>query len=485
MKKIIKQGSKIIILFYCLTLVYCAVNPVTGKKEIMLISQSMEISMGKKIDQGLRQEYGIYADPRLNAYVAAIGQKIAPHTHRTNLKYHFAVLDTPVQNAFAAPGGYIYITRGLLAMMNSEAELATILGHELGHVNARHSARAMTRNIIFSIGLAVAGELSEDIKKVAPITQIAANLLFLKYSRDNEYEADTLGVVYSRKARYSPPQMVNFFHSIQRLKKMAGGSSLPNFLSTHPLTQKRIDKVKAQLQPPDRQLAIRKNGYIQKINGMVYGLNPRQGYVQNNRFFHPDMKFSFRIPAGWRVQNTPQRVMMGPKNGQAIIILMAQSSQQKLDQYANTKMTGFKNTKLLSKGFRRINNLNAYHTLFNITPSVDNSNQPGKITTVLLSNIRKENYIFTFFSSALDNHFKVYQKVLGSTVNSFKTLNDPSHLNKQPARVRVVRVPRAQQLQQYLTTQRISQKLWPHITLINGMELTAPLTANQLIKIIR
>lgn len=199
MKKYFKLNPFTLLILFTLTviLIQCAVNPVTGKKEIMLISENMEIQMGKEIDQALRLEYGLYNDPQLRNYVREIGQEIVPYTHRPHLQYHFEILDTPVENAFAAPGGYIYITRGLLAMLNSEAEIATVLGHELGHVSARHSARQMTRSILVTLGIVIAGELSEDIRKITPISMVAAQLLFLKYSRSDEYQADKLGIGYA------------------------------------------------------------------------------------------------------------------------------------------------------------------------------------------------------------------------------------------------------------------------------------------------
>ena len=324
----------------CLVQNGCAVNPVTGKKEIMLISQDMEVQMGKEIDRGLKMEYGIYDDPQLNDYVAEIGQKIVPHTHRPNLEYHFAILDTPVENAFAAPGGFIYITRGLMALINNEAELATVVGHELGHVSARHSARMMTRAILFELGIALASELSKDFRKIAPISMIATQLLFLKYSRNDEYQADTLGVEYSLKTGYNPHEMVSFFTSLERRTESKGGSHIPNFLSTHPLTPRRIEKVKELLQGEAYssqanlpQLAVERNGYLNHVNGLVYGENPQQGYVEGNVFYHPGMRFYFDIPAGWKVSNTPLQVTLASPDGKAVVLLKAENSSEGLDNY--------------------------------------------------------------------------------------------------------------------------------------------------------
>ena len=189
-------------------LVSCAVNPVTGKREFMLISEQQEISLGQETDQEIRSQYGVYDHPGLNEYVTRVGMTMVPHSHRSHLGYHFAVLDTPVVNAFAVPGGYIYVTRGILAMMNSEAELAVVLGHELGHVNARHSARRLSNMILVQVGLAVGGALSETFAKISGAASVGIQLLFLKYSRGDERQADRLGVEYARKGSYNPGKMI-------------------------------------------------------------------------------------------------------------------------------------------------------------------------------------------------------------------------------------------------------------------------------------
>ena len=410
MNKYFRITQVILILFLgvCLVQSGCAVNPVTGKKEIMLISQDMEISMGKEIDRGLKMEYGIYDDPQLNDYVAEIGRKIVPHTHRQNLEYHFAILDTPVENAFAAPGGYIYITRGLMALVNSEAELATVVGHELGHVNARHSARMMTRAILFELGIALASELSKDFRKIAPISMIATQLLFLKYSRSDEYQADALGIEYSLKTGYDAHEMVNFFTSLERLTESKGGSHIPNFLSTHPLTPRRIEKVKELLQSEAYsrpgglpQLALERNGYLNRVNGLVYGENPQQGYVEGNVFYHPGMRFSFTVPAGWKVSNTPLQVTLASPDGKAVVLLKAENTTEGLDNYTSKMMNQLKNTQVLRQGYRYVNGLDAYQTLLSmVTENTEGEEQKDEALNVDISCIRKGGIIFTFFSAA-------------------------------------------------------------------------------------
>jgi predicted Zn-dependent protease len=490
MKKYFKITLFFLISISIFFLIKCAVNPVTGKKEIMLVSQKMEIGLGQEIDRGLRQEYGIYQDPQLNAYIDHVGQKMIPFTHRPNLKYHFAILDTPVENAFAAPGGYIYITRGLLSLMNSEAELATVLGHELGHVNARHSARSMTRNILFTLGIALVGELDEDLKKITPIAMAATQLLFLKYSRSDEYQADSLGIQYSHKVGYSADRMIQFFSSLQRLTEDRGGTHLPNFLSTHPLTPRRIQRVKELLQTDEYvqkegspTLAVKRDSYLRKIDGLIYGKNPKQGYVEANTFYHPDMKFYFRIPHGWKISNTPQQVTMMQPKGKAIILLKAETTNENLNTYAKKMHKNLSNPQIIQEGFRYVNGLNAFHSLIK-SYTLNSEKQASNEMKVLVSCIRKGDVVFTYFSAATLADFSTYQNSIVNTINSFKTLSSSRHLRRSPYRVSIKRVQGNPSLSHFLTTLGVPKKNWKNITLINAMELDQKLKPNQLIKVI-
>ena len=477
-----KRFLKILSVFFIYTifLIGCAMNPVTGKKELMLISQSQEIQLGKNTDTGLRMQYGIYNDRRLNAYIAQLGQRMVPHTHRPQLKYHFAVLDMAVPNAFAAPGGYIYVTRGILAMINSEAELNTIIGHELGHVNARHTASRLSKAMLLNLGMGIASQVSKDFKKIAPYAQIATQLLFLKYSRTDEYEADSLGINYTRKVGYSPSSMINFFQSLQHLKTRMGGSSVPNFLSTHPLTERRIQKVREQVKPGDARLRTNRNNFMAKINGLVYGKDPRQGYVMNNAFYHPVMRFWFQIPSKWHVQNTPQMVLLSSPNKNAVIILKAEKSQINVQNYIANQMSSLSNITILSRGFRKINYLNAYHTIFNTTTQTNDKQTTQN--TVWLSSIRKGNWIYSFYSLTPASAFSSWQNQFARTIGSFRALTDPKHLNRRPLRIYIRRITRNQTLRNFLVSQRIPQKIWSEISFLNGLGLDQKLSPNRPIK---
>jgi len=360
------KKTAILLLIILLSALSCAVNPVTGKKELSLISESQEITLGKQTDVEVRQQYGAYADPELSAYVQSIGQALVPHTHRPQLAYRFAVLDTPVVNAFAVPGGYIYVTRGILALMGSEAELAVVLGHELGHVNARHSVRRMSEMMLVQVGLAVGSALSETFAEVAGLAGVGVQLLFLKYSRDDERQADALGVQYARKGVYNPGEMVAFFSSLGKLGDLSGGQALPGFLSTHPLTSERIEKVRQMLTPSDQTLEVKERPYLRRIDGLVYGDDPRQGYVEGGRFYHPDMGFSFAIPNGWKVVNTPTQVMLSSADEKAALVLQAEETTEDLSAYTRKKAGQIQGSQFVAEDYLSVPGLASVHQIYRV-----------------------------------------------------------------------------------------------------------------------
>ncbi|MBM3294631.1 MAG: hypothetical protein FJY82_08900 [Candidatus Aminicenantes bacterium] len=466
----------------------CVVNPVTGKKELMLIPESMEIEMGKSTDAAIQQEYGLYPDPELTAYVDRISRRMVPYTHRNKLEYHFAVLDTPIENAFAAPGGYIYVTRGLLAMANSEAEIATVLAHELGHVNARHSARQMSRQLLILGGILVGSVLSEDVQKIAPFLMVGMQVLFMKFSRDDEYQADNLGILYSRRAGYSPAQMVPFFQSIQRLEEDAGGGvRLPNFLSTHPLTAKRIEEVKKMLVPVDAEMDILRDDYLRRMDGLVVGENPRQGYLDGNAFYCPDLTFVFNVPTGWKIQNTPRQVVVAPENEKAALILTAENSSTDLPTYLKGQLQRFSDAQVyeLRSGGRQINGLNAIRGSYYVSPKPEEGQQvtDAQTNAVDIQCIRKDGTIFTFLGFTTKTDFPNYEPTLDRIVRSFQRLTDPQRLNVQPARLRVRKVDQAAPLQTYLQANSVPQQRWKRISFMNSAGLNETLTLGQLLKI--
>ncbi len=289
-----------------LLLTGCAVNPVTGKRELSLVSADQELQIGKDGYSATLAEYGQYDDAKLQAYVDSVGKKLAKVSELPNLDWHFTVLDDPVVNAFAMPGGYIYITRGILAHLNSEAQLAGVLGHEIGHVTARHSAKHITQQQLAGLGLGLAGAFSQTFARYSGAAEQALGLLMLKYGRDDESQSDALGIKYAIAAGYDPREIPATYAMLKRIGER-GGSSLPFYLSTHPDPgdrEARTTALAATAGGTRPGLLVQQKTYMDRLRGVVFGEDPRGGYFDGSRFYQPGMGFELLFPDGWAKQNS-------------------------------------------------------------------------------------------------------------------------------------------------------------------------------------
>ena len=295
----------------------CATNPVTGKRQISLVSRSKELDIGREADPAIIAEYGLYGDSTVQRYVDSVGQRLAASSQLPNLTWHFRVLDSPVVNAFALPGGYIYITRGILAYMNSESQLAGVMGHEIGHVTARHSAEQITRSEIASVGLIVGTLFVDAFRPYSAVAQQGLGLLFLKYSRDNETQADELGIGYAVKAGWDPREIPGTYAMLKRVSERRG-DNLPNYLSTHPDPGDRQIRTtqlsQAAYASAHRDLRVGTADYRRRIEGIVFGDDPRGGFFIHNRFYQPDLGIEIIFPDGWETSNQPSAVTASNKS---------------------------------------------------------------------------------------------------------------------------------------------------------------------------
>jgi len=288
----------------------CATNPVTGKRQMSLLSEAEELAIGQQQDAEIRREMGVYDDPALQRYVTAIGQELARASHRPNLPWTFTVVDSPAINAFALPGGYIYLTRGILAYLDDEAELAGVLGHEIGHVTARHAAQAYTRQAQANLGLTI---LSIFVPSTRPFVDLGATglgVLFLKNGREAEIEADRLGVEYGSGAGYDPAGVPRFLSTLARVNALSE-RGIPNWLSTHPDPGARVTQVEpvaGKFVSADAK-RVNRDQYLERIHGLVFGDSPNDGVVRGNEFLHPLLRIGVKFPDGWELTNTEQAVL--------------------------------------------------------------------------------------------------------------------------------------------------------------------------------
>ncbi len=302
----------------------CAINPATGKRQIALIGEQQEIALGKSSDADVVAAYGLVDDPELQAYVSDIGLRLAADSERPNLPWKFQVVDDPTVNAFALPGGYIYVTRGILAHFQSEAELAGVLGHEIGHVTARHSVNQMSKQQLAGLGLGIgtifAGEYGDLVQQLGGA---GLGLAFLKFSRDDERQADDLGMRYMLRENYDPRAMASMFDTLGRIGA-AAGARMPALYSTHPdpgNRRERADAVVAGLGRPLDDTIQNRAEYLDRIDGIVFGDDPRQGFFSGSTFHHPEMAFRITFPDGWRTRNTRSAVLATTAENDAVLQL--------------------------------------------------------------------------------------------------------------------------------------------------------------------
>ena len=342
----------------------CATNPVTGQRELALMSEAQEIALGRQSDAEIRKTMGVYDDPELERYVQAIGLKLAKASERPNLPWSFAIVDSPAINAFAVPGGFIYLTRGILPFLDSEAELAGVLGHEIGHVTARHSVAQYSRQTAAGVGLGVLGIFLPQVQQAAPLAEAGLGALFLKYGRDDEREADRLGVKYTAANGWDPAGVAGMLTTLARLDEASGSRrGVPNWLSTHPAPADRVQEAQtfiaeARAGNPASD-AVNKPAYLQQIDGIVFGDSPEKGIVRGGEFLHSDLRFALRFPQGWEVSNSDAQVAAKRAEADHYLILeLVQAQGGSLEQIAQQQMAkaGFT---LVQGGRTRINNLDA------------------------------------------------------------------------------------------------------------------------------
>ncbi len=470
----------------------CSRNPVTGKKEFMLMSKTQELALGKQSDPGIVASFGKYQDETLQKFINDKGQQMAKISHRPDLNYEFKILDSPVVNAFAVPGGYVYFTRGILAHFNNEAEFAGVLGHEIGHITARHSAKQYSKGMLAQVGFVAGMVLSPTFRQYGQSAQQGLALLFLKFGRDAEAQSDGLGVEYSTKIGYDAHEMANFFHTLNRLTTSSDGEQIPTFLSTHPNPLDRNKRVhvlatKEQAKQNTSNLQVNRDKYLRMIDGMVYGEDPRQGYVQNNRFYHPELKFQFPIPSGWKHQNSPAQFQMASPDGKGALVFTL--AKEKTLQAAKQAFITENKLTLIESNDMTIELFPATSVLADLNPQQQQGQQGG--TTQQQPGIRVISYfinydgkIYQYYGVAQQPDFPKYSGTFNNTIKQFRKLSDPQYINVKPDVISIKTVPRNGTLSSVLTSLNAPKDKHQELSILNGMELTAQVKAGMLIKTI-
>ncbi len=418
----------------------CAVNPATGSRQLILVSESQEIQMGREADEDIVPALGLVDDPALQEYVQDLGNRMARASERPGLPWTFRVVDDPVVNAFALPGGFVYVTRGILTHFSSEAELAGVVGHEIGHVTARHGAAQMSRAQLAQIGLGVGSILAPDLAPYADLAGAGFQILFLSYGRDAERQADDLGLRYMTALGYEPRAMAATFEMLATASGARDGDRLPGFLSTHPDPLSRRDRILEQAEAFEPGGTVERESYLRRLEGMPFGTNPRNGYFEGASFIHPELAFQVDLPEGWGGTNEASAVQAASPERDAILaleIVEAASPREARERFlAGGGVTG------LSSRDTPVNGLTAAWTEF--SAQTEEGTLDG--TAVFLEHRGR---IYQILGLAVRARWTVREAALRAALGSFRPITVRAILDIQPDRITLVRTPEAMTLEEF------------------------------------
>jgi predicted Zn-dependent protease len=431
--------SRVLPIVMAVALAACATNPATGKREFSLMSEAQEIQIGQEMDQEVRRQMGLYDDAELQRYVQDIGLRMARNSQRPNLPWHFAVVDAAAVNAFALPGGYIYLTRGILPFLDSEAELAGVVGHEIGHVTARHSAQQYTKATSAGVGLAVLSIFVPEARPLQGLAETALSVLFMKYGRDDELQADVLGVEYSAKTGWHPGGVAGMLTTLARLDEASGNrKGIPNWLSTHPAPADRVQAIQPSitqaLSKVPGEPTVHEMEFHSKIDGIIYGDSPSEGIVRGNQFLHPELRLAITFPQGWEILNTKTQVVAkAPEAEQYVLLEFVPNAERSLEQTARSSMAkaGFQQ---LDGQRTEINGLEAYVGTYQGTVQ-----GLGSVAT-LAAHVRHQEKVYLLAGLAPARTFERAQQQFTGALRSFRSLSASEAAQIRPNRVDVYTV---------------------------------------------
>ncbi|HEY2293317.1 MAG TPA: M48 family metalloprotease [Thermoanaerobaculia bacterium] len=419
----------------------CSTNPATGRPQLALISEQQEIELGRDYDQQIQRLLGVYPDPKLQENVDRIGQKLAAGSERKDLAWTFRVVDDSVVNAFALPGGHVYVTRGLMTHLTSEAELAAVLGHEIGHVTARHSVTQMSKQRLAKIGVLAGALISPTL---AGFAAHGLDVLFLKYSRDDERQADDLGLRYMVAQGYDPREMPRVFEVLRRVSEGQGGQRIPEWQSTHPSEEERIRATSAavaRLGNDFRGRVVGREEYLRSLDHVAFGRNPREGYFLGSTFVQPALAAEIRFPEGWKTANGRSSVEAVAPKQDAVLVMT---------------LSGEASWRKAAREFFLHAGMESGETL-----SMEVNGQPGVVRTFGLADtdagdlqgvagfIEYGGRVHQILGITRAQDWQRYQEALTAAVESFRPEIDRSLLDVQPKRLEIVTLPAAMTLEEF------------------------------------
>lgn len=467
-------------------------NPISGSQRAMAYSWEQEIELGRQSDEQIIMQFGLYDDEQMSEYVTRVGEEVLAHSHMrredTDEKFReteftFRVLDSPVINAFALPGGFVYVTRGLMAHLNNEAQLAVVLGHEIGHVAGRHaSQRAFNQQIgqIALIGGAIIGQEAFGLpgQEILGLGSQAAQLLFLSHSRDHERESDEVGVEYAAKAEYRAHEGSEFFRTLKRIGERSG-ATLPSFMSTHPDPGDReeaiVDMANSWEEEGENLEYLNQDEYLSVINGVILGINPREGYIEDNMFYHPNNRFQFSLPEGWEQTHEGAQVAIIEPNQEAVMIFQEvqnlADAEEAVDQFGMQE-----GIEITQKEPIRINGIPAW------LMRAQAQTQDGELE-VMVFGIERNGEVYRFVNYSTVANFSRFESIFNSTIESFRELTDQERLDVEPVRLYSTVADRDGTFESFLPGQLSMDLTAEEIAIINQVELNDRITSGTRLKL--
>jgi predicted Zn-dependent protease len=464
----------------------CTTNPATGGQMLSFMSPDEEARLGAAEHPKLVAAFGgEVLDPALLKYVNDVGQKLARYSEIPNLKYTFTIIDSEIVNAFALPGGFIHVSRGLLALANTEAELASVLAHEIGHVTARHAAQRHGQSVLAGLGVNVIGVLT-GVREAANLAGSVAELYLKSYSREHEFEADTLGVRYIRRAGYDSRAAANFLASLRAHSRLeAKLQGLPegtvdqrNWMATHPRTVDRVERAARAAGNGDVANPVTgRDAYLKEIDGLVFGNSPRHGFVRGRDFLHPDLRFRFRVPKGFKLVNSPERVTAKGPRGALIVFdgARAAPSRNMLEYMVNTWGRGIRigdREELTVNGMRAATGQARVRT------------RAGARDYRLLAIRGDGDRVWRFLFVTPPTVTASFGSQFRDTRQSFRTVSDREAATWPAQRIRLHRVRAGDTVESLAAREPFEKLKVEHFRVLNGLSPGEPLKLGETVKLV-
>jgi predicted Zn-dependent protease len=463
----------------------CATNPVTGRQEVVFMSPEREAAVGRQAAAQVEREMGLVRDPALVAYVQKIGDRMADLSPRRDVDYQFAIADMAEPNAFALPGGYVYVSRGLLALANAEDELAGVIGHEIGHVAARHSAqretRAMGVGLLSVLGTIAAGVVGGGTaaQMASQLGQVAGAGLIASYSRDQERQADDVGQQLAAAGGWDPDGLADFLVTLEREGHVRTGQERnPSFLDSHPQRGERAVVARERAPTLPRGAAPRiargRDAYLARIDGLLVGPNPDGGVFDDERFLHPGLGFAIDFPPRWQTQNAPQAVgALAPERDAMLLVEMQGGSGD--PRAAAQQWAQAQRVRVADSGATQIGGWSAFRIL------AEAQSQQGSLA-VDATWIAHPKGMFRVTGLAQPQRYRARAPALQQSTQSFRAISDAERARARPTRLRIATARAGETLQDL--GRRHGNRWSPAETAVaNAVDPDAALRAGQKIKL--